>query len=40
MHVLSVDTSTSYVIAGVVEVSEDAVRTLAHRTELNPRGHM
>ncbi|MDN6813329.1 MAG: tRNA (adenosine(37)-N6)-threonylcarbamoyltransferase complex dimerization subunit type 1 TsaB, partial [Corynebacterium variabile] len=40
MHVLSVDTSTSYVIAGVVEVSEDAIRTLAHRTELNPRGHM
>lgn len=41
MHVLAVDTSTSYVIAGVVDVSGDGdVTTLAHRTELNPRGHM
>ncbi|OLT56178.1 multifunctional tRNA (adenosine(37)-N6)-threonylcarbamoyltransferase complex dimerization subunit type 1 TsaB/ribosomal protein alanine acetyltransferase/tRNA (adenosine(37)-N6)-threonylcarbamoyltransferase complex transferase subunit TsaD [Corynebacterium sp. CNJ-954] len=51
MHVLSVDTSTSYVIAGVVECpvgsavgsavgSERRPRLLAERVELNPRGHM
>lgn len=40
MHVLAVDTSTSYVVAGVVSVVDGAVHTLAHRTELNPRGHM
>ena len=40
MHVLAVDTSTSYVIAGVVEVSDYTTRTLAQCTELNPRGHM
>lgn len=43
MHVLAVDTSTSYVVAGVVEVpagSTGTPRTLAHHTELNPRGHM
>ncbi|AGP31504.1 tRNA (adenosine(37)-N6)-threonylcarbamoyltransferase complex transferase subunit TsaD [Corynebacterium terpenotabidum] len=41
MHVLAVDTSTSHVVAGVVEVSSTgALRVLAERTELNPRGHM
>lgn len=41
MHVLAVDTSTSYVVAGVVGVAPDGTpRTLAQRTELNPRGHM
>ncbi|MDN5684274.1 tRNA (adenosine(37)-N6)-threonylcarbamoyltransferase complex dimerization subunit type 1 TsaB, partial [Corynebacterium glyciniphilum] len=51
MHVLSVDTSTSYVIAGVVECpvgsavgsgvgSGQRPRLLAERVELNPRGHM
>lgn len=47
MHVLAVDTSTSYVVAGVVELSEASTtrsapssRLLAERVELNPRGHM
>ncbi|AHW63253.1 O-sialoglycoprotein endopeptidase [Corynebacterium glyciniphilum AJ 3170] len=47
MHVLSVDTSTSYVVAGVVDCpvdstvgSESRPRLLAERVELNPRGHM
>ncbi|MGO3362772.1 MAG: tRNA (adenosine(37)-N6)-threonylcarbamoyltransferase complex transferase subunit TsaD [Corynebacterium sp.] len=43
MYVLAVDTSTSYVIAGVVDVPTGPsgdVTALAERVELNPRGHM
>lgn len=40
MHVLAVDTSTSYVVAGVVEVTYGGLNTRAVRVELNPRGHM
>jgi N6-L-threonylcarbamoyladenine synthase/protein kinase Bud32 len=41
MHVLAVDTSTSHVVAGVVATDPHGrPRTVAERTELNPRGHM
>lgn len=43
MYVLAVDTSTSFVVAGVVDCPDDASappRLLAEHTELNPRGHM
>lgn len=50
MYVLTVDTSTSYVVAGIVEVSDSAaevtsgeqsqVSVLAERVVDNPRGHM
>ncbi|MEY8566063.1 tRNA (adenosine(37)-N6)-threonylcarbamoyltransferase complex transferase subunit TsaD [Corynebacteriaceae bacterium 7-707] len=49
MHVLSVDTSTSFVVAGVVDCppgtggagsASVAPCLLAERVELNPRGHM
>ncbi|WP_297008227.1 tRNA (adenosine(37)-N6)-threonylcarbamoyltransferase complex transferase subunit TsaD [uncultured Corynebacterium sp.] len=44
MHVLAVDTSTSHVVAGVVEIpgtpGGGAPLLRAQRTELNPRGHM
>lgn len=41
MHVLAVDTSTSYVVAGVVDCPEgEPPRLLAEQVELNPRGHM
>ena len=52
MHVLAVDTSTSFVVAGVVELPSGTDDTnsassgsfgmalLSETTELNPRGHM
>jgi N6-L-threonylcarbamoyladenine synthase/protein kinase Bud32 len=45
MHVLSVDTSTSFVVTGVVDCPDATgvagqPRLLAERVELNPRGHM
>ncbi|WP_420099750.1 tRNA (adenosine(37)-N6)-threonylcarbamoyltransferase complex transferase subunit TsaD [Corynebacterium sp.] len=46
MHVLSLDTSTSFVVAGVVHCPEgaagpsDGPRLLAEQVDLNPRGHM
>ncbi|HIW90341.1 MAG TPA: tRNA (adenosine(37)-N6)-threonylcarbamoyltransferase complex transferase subunit TsaD [Candidatus Corynebacterium avicola] len=41
MHVLAVDTSTSFVVAGVVELPADETPVLlSETTELNPRGHM
>ena len=47
MYVLTVDTSTSYVVAGIAEISlpdlqehSVNVRTVAQRVIDNPRGHM
>ena len=42
MYVLTVDTSTSYVVAGIVEVSahSEKIETVAERIVDNPRGHM
>lgn len=42
MLVLTVDTSTSYVVAGVVEIEQPSchIRTRAQRVVDNPRGHM
>ncbi|WP_459610871.1 tRNA (adenosine(37)-N6)-threonylcarbamoyltransferase complex transferase subunit TsaD [Corynebacterium urogenitale] len=43
MHVLTVDTSTAYVVAGIVEIPESdprALNTVSERIVDNPRGHM